>query len=171
MTAQLYVNDAATARQIREIWVNDAGTARRIQEIWVNDNGTARCVYLGDVIAIANATITDLSVDPNDSFAGYELQQDGDIQRQIGAASTDIGDWITPKVNMSAYECRATLNSGDTPTGTLNSWLALSVTRGWFLSQSVVGTQTCNLTIEIRRASDSVVMDSCTVVLTADVES
>ena len=169
-----YSNDNGTLRTIIGAYANDNGTLRTIYAAATNDNGTLRIAYF-DQISISNETISNTNTDPTDSFAGYELQSDGDIFRNTGigggAINTDIGDWITPKINMAAYQCRATLNSGTTPVGTLNTWLALTSNRSWSLTRSTVGSVTCNLTVEIRRASDGVVLDSCTVILTAEVES
>lgn len=170
--AELWVNDAGTARQIREVWVNDAGTARRIQEIWVNDNGTARQVFIGDLISIFDRTIVATTVNPGDATARWGLESDGDTVEQLNAVQSDIGDWITPKTNMANYEVRATLNSGTTPSGSsLGSWLVLNNTRSWQLLRTSIGLVQCQLFVEIRRASDGTVLDSATINLTAEVES
>ena len=170
-----YSNDNGTLRTLLGAYGNDNGTLRTCYAVATNDNGTLRIAYF-DQISIADATCSNTELDPDDAFAGYELQDDGDIFRNLGigggASNTDIGDWITPKINMAAYECRATLNSGTSPAGSaVGSWLALSSGRSWNLTRTSLGTVTCNLTIEIRRASDGTVLDSCTVILTATVDS
>lgn len=64
--------------------------------------------------------------------------------------------------NYSNYYVRATKLSGDTPSGTLNSWLQTNSNRAWSLSNSTADTTLgCVLRIEISNiASGSVVLDS-----------
>jgi hypothetical protein len=96
--------------------------------------------------------------------AAYRLEGDGDISHFGGA---DIGDWLSPKSGMDQYEVRATLDSGNTPTGSaLNAWLNLGSDRSWALSAPGTGTfKSCTLTIEIRRVSDHVIVDTASVYL------
>jgi hypothetical protein len=68
--AELWVNDAGTARQIRDIWVNDSGTARQIREIWVNDSGTARRVFSRGILFTFTAGSGDLQ-GTSTPIAGY----------------------------------------------------------------------------------------------------
>lgn len=167
MSAELWVNDAAVARQIREIWVNDAGTARKIQEIWVNDSGVARLIYQGAVVSISDTTVSRVTTTPASATASYALESDGDI---LGTLSADIGDWITPTSAAGGnYECRTTVLSGTLTSGTTGAWMALSTTRTWTLTQSGIGTNTASVLIEIRRTSDSVVLDSATITFNAEV--
>lgn len=171
MAAELWVNDSGVARQIRQVWVNDSGVARRIQEIWVNDSGTARRVYVSDVISIDSVT-----ADSNgtagiggSATAVYVLDSAGDIRYTVGSDSvTDNGDWIAPKTNMANYECRATLTSGTLSSGTTGAWLSLGTTRSWTRSRTISpGLTTTTFTLEIRRATDGVVMDTATITLQA----
>jgi hypothetical protein len=166
--ATIHVNDGGTWRQVTEVHVNDAGTWRRIQEVWVNDGGTWRQVFVGDQININNENIFASAGDPNPATAGYQIRGDGDIIETVNASSIDIGDWITPKVNMANYQVRATLNSGGplTASSATGVWLSSGV---WLVNQSGVGSRGANLTIEIRRAADGVVLDSATVTLSATV--
>jgi hypothetical protein len=168
MAAELWVNDAGVARQIREVWVNDAGTARRIQEIWVNDGGTARRIFVSDVISISDVTAESEEVNPAAATAAYRLTSAGNIEHTTGDNTVvDMGDWITPQTNMANYECRADIVSGTLSTGTTGAWQSLSSTRTWTKQQVINGTSTVSFTLQIRRASDAVVMDSATVTLTA----
>jgi hypothetical protein len=68
--AEIWVNDAGNARQIRDIWVNDAGVARQIREIWVNDAGTARRVYASGISFTFTAGVGDLQ-GTSTPIAGY----------------------------------------------------------------------------------------------------
>ncbi len=64
--------------------------------------------------------------------------------------------------NYSNYYVRATLITGDTPTGTLNSWLQTNTNRAWSQINTLNDTLLrCVLRIELsNRASGSVILDS-----------
>jgi hypothetical protein len=168
MTAQLWVNDASTARQIREVWVNDNGTARRINEIWCNDSGVARKIFVGDAISISDMSCVAGTVGLT-ATAVYTLGSDGNIYgTEISNTVIDRGDWITPQTNMSSFECRATLVSGTLTSGTVGTWLNLGSNRTWTRTRTTLGVSSTTMTVEIRRASDAVVVDSASITLTAD---
>lgn len=167
--AELWVNDSGVARQVREVWVNDSGVARRIQEIWVNDSGTARRIYLSDVITISDFTAQSFTTSPVNATATYRLENDGDIGATQGDNTiNDIGDWITPKVNMAAYEARADLLSGTLTSGTTGAWQSLASTRTWTLFSNSSLLLEASFTLSIRRASDAVVLDTATITLQAN---
>jgi len=106
------------------------------------------------------------TITPTPASASWTLESDGDIAK-TGAGAGDIGDWIAPKgAAPGSYECRATLNSGDTPSGTLGSWLALTSNRTWSHTTSGPGVLTCELLIEIRLGTT--VLDSTTVTITVE---
>lgn len=118
-------------------------------------------------------TVSDTTVSPTNASAQFQLQSDGDVARITvttgGGGTVDVGDWITPISAAGAnYEVRATVNSGSLSSGTTGSWLALSSTRTWAREQTTVGSSACELLIEIRNASTTVVMDSSTVTLQAE---
>lgn len=173
MSAELWINDSGTARQIREIWINDAGTARRIQQIWVNDSGTARLIFIGDHITISDATAASEVTSPATATAQYELTNAGLIRATQGSDTvTNIGVWITPTTNVANYEARVTMTSGSLTSGTVGSWLNLGTTRTWTLQYAAPGPgQNLSVfTLEIRRASDSVVVDTATITIRAEGE-
>lgn len=163
-----YVDDSGTVRKSQRVYVDDSGTVREIQRIYADDGGTVRLVFVNAVVSIANQNVQRIVVDPADATASYALESDGDIATNL----VDSGDWITPKAAAGAdYECRATVVSGTFTSGTFGSWLALSSTRTWTLTQTTLGTSTASMLIEIRRASDGTVLDSATISFEATVES
>ena len=107
----------------------------------------------GDRISLSNVGVS--STGAGSQTATYTLESDGDVMSDSTIfGPVDEGDWITPKASApSDYEARATLDSGDTPTGTLNSWQALTSNRAWSLTQSTTGSKQAILTIEIRKGS------------------
>lgn len=125
----------------------------------------------GDSISISNLTASANATSPTNAAATYALQNNGDVEATQGTnTAVDVGDWISPKGAASDfYEARATVTSGALSSGTAGSWLPLGTTRIW-TKQAVPGTgvQTCIFTLEIRRASDSVVVDSATITLQAE---
>lgn len=164
MTAQTYINDAGIARHIKEIWVDDNGVARRIQEIWVNDNGVPRAIFLEGTVSISNVNVTTT----NYETAFYRLLPTGVLQ-----TTNSSGFWISPQGGMDRYEVRATTLSqsgSGTFTGTTGAWLPLTSVRTWSAdrpSADGAGADIWQLSISIRRAADSTVVDTATITLTS----
>lgn len=99
---------------------------------------------------------------------GVRIATDGDVdERDAVSTYTDRGDWLLAGGTASDYEVQATLSSGDTPTGTLGSYLALSTNREWYLDTNG-GFETCVLAITIRRIANTSDSISFNVTLTAD---
>lgn len=118
------------------------------------------------------AQLTDQNVSSTGALsrtAGYRLNTSGIAESLIQAAYTTLETWLLIGAS-SAYECRATLNSGTLSSGTTGSWLALSSSREWTCVDSISDASPveANLTIEIRNASTLVVQDSATVTLYAE---
>ena len=115
-------------------------------------------------IADQNATH---SVGSGTATGGYRLNTSGIVEKRLGGSYTTLETWLSFGT-ASNYECRATVISGALSSGTAGSWLSLGTSREWTVTQSVVGTNTCDLTIEIRNASTLVVLDSATITIEAD---
>lgn len=116
------------------------------------------------------SNVTDSVIDPLDATAGIQLENDGDTVEIRQAGNTLIGYWVVPRSAAgAAYEARVTVNVGTLSTGTSGSWLALDTTRSWTVAQTVIGTKTANITLEIRKASTGVVLATATIDITATV--
>ena len=116
------------------------------------------------------ANSTDLAADPADAESGVMLENDGDLIEVDLSGNIDRGDWITPKSAAgNAYEARVTVNTGTLSTGTGGVWQALGTTRSWTVQQTVIGTKTANITVEIRLAITGLVLATKTVDITATV--
>lgn len=75
------------------------------------------------------------------------------------------GTWLLRGLN-SDFECRATGFSGSAlASGVLNTWQSLSASRSWSLAASSSVEKACTFTLEIRRASDGVVVASAVVTI------
>jgi hypothetical protein len=102
------------------------------------------------------------------STAGYRLNTSGIAEDQSASGYSTLESWILFGTT-SNYECRATLNSGTSPTGSaVGSWLALSSSREWYVTKASVGSTVCSLLIEIRNATTLVTLTSAVIDLEAE---
>jgi hypothetical protein len=165
MSADLYINDAGTARRIRQIYVNDGGVARRIKEAYINDAGTARQVYANGDVAIVTGTKTATGF----GLGLYELNSDGTRTTLNSEAGTQT--WINPRGGMWQYEVFATQTSfsgAGSAGGSFGSWLTLTGTRSWTVnrpSSAGAGSDQLVVALQIRRAFDSVVVATATITI------
>lgn len=132
----------------------------------------------GAVMCVAGGLNATVQLDPSyaiaDSTAGvtatatFTLETDGDIMSTtVTAGSVDLGDWLSNKAAAPGpFQARATLSVGDTPSGTLGSWVNLSTSPAWGLTQVAVGAKSCILTVEV--GVGGVAYDSTSVQLDAE---
>lgn len=107
-------------------------------------------------VSIIDTAVSDDVFYPASSTASYSLDSSGSPWMNYGTPAN--------------YECRATLTSGTFTSGTAGSWLALTSTRTWSVTQSgSVGTKGAIFTLEIRNASTLEVYDSATIDIHATV--
>ena len=108
-------------------------------------------------------TVTDERTTP--STASFTLNTSG-LYSSVGNQASVSGVWKQGPES-SNYEVRATVISGS-PSGTTGSWLSLSSSRTWSVSDSTgSGPITASLTIEIRDASTLTVYTTSTLSLSA----
>lgn len=77
----------------------------------------------------------------------------------IYGLANGLDKWFTlaPTVGAGAgYEIYATRTAGSLPTGTMDTWLPLSASQSWVLTQTGVGAKTSTLLIKIRTTSGAV---------------
>lgn len=119
------------------------------------------------LVSISNTTVSRSGT--TNTVAAYVVNTSGVIEKIQGAITTSFETWLLSGA-AADYEVRATLDSGDTPAGTLDTWLALSSTRSWSLEDATddATALTCGLTIEIRLVSSGVVQDIATVTITSN---
>lgn len=103
------------------------------------------------------------------STAGYRLNTSGIAEKLENAAYTTLETWLVMG-SSGSYEARATLNSGSLTSGTTGSWLALSSSREWTVTDSVfdLNPVEAEILVEIRNATTLAVIDSATVTLSAE---
>ena len=97
--------------------------------------------------------------------AVYQVHSDGNV---YAVGTSYVETWLQAGSN-SDFEIKAEFVSGDPLTsGTTGSWFNLSGTRTWGRNATAETFRITNLTFEVRRASDAVVIDSWSVTLEAD---
>lgn len=88
------------------------------------------------------------------SAASITVNSDGTVSRVGNESLGTMPNWFSPTTTGAgnSYWLRATATSGS-PSGTLNTWIALSTNRSYSVSRATAGTTSANLTFEI--ATDS----------------
>jgi hypothetical protein len=113
------------------------------------------------IVSLSNLNVSDSN--SGTSGASYELTNAGVINSYQLATPTAQGFWVTPQTGFSAWEVRATLNSGALTSGTTGSWLNLGTSRVWECSGAAVSSGAAQLLIEIRDVATSTVQASATI--------
>lgn len=127
-------------------------------------------VLTGNTVNIPSGNVVDFETQPTDARAEVFFNRDGTV------TSDPVGDinstWISPNSSTVGdnYEIYVADSGADVPTGTLDTWVALSSNQSWYLLETGVGTQSCTLTISIRRTGGST-LDTNTINLDATVDS
>ena len=123
----------------------------------------------GDTFPLPALTCLHGVASPASANARLQLNANGDVERIQGAGTTDIGDWISPKVRMANYEVRVTTISGTLSVGSAGVFQALSSTRQWGVTQAGIGSNAYSGTLEIRRIGDTNILFSASISMTATV--
>jgi hypothetical protein len=145
-----YMKIAGTWKEC-SVWMKVAGVWKQVTAL----------VSLPATILASDRQITATST------ASFTLNNTGTYVSS-GNVSSPSGTWLGSGA-ASDYECRATVTSGTLTSGTAGSWLNLGTTRSWSRNDTTAGATptTVNLTLEIRRASDGVVVASSAVTIRA----
>jgi len=122
-------------------------------------------------------SITDQYVygfDAPDAYAYYFLTAGGQVEQSEEAGGnnpTNLEQWCTPTNQSSNYEAFITITSGTLSGGSgTGTWLALSTTRNWFVTENQSGQQKiCVFTVQIRKIGTGTVLDTATITLEASV--
>lgn len=103
--------------------------------------------------------------------AAYRLNSSGEAQQNInGGGYTTLENWCVPGSQAVNYECYASVVSGFLTAGSAatDTWLPLSSSRLWQVTQSVIGIKEAIINVGIRRAGDSTILASADIYLTAE---
>lgn len=127
------------------------------------------------LISITNQTISGYTVTPDVSETAYNLGgvagQDGKVYSYTTYDGyVELEQWCTPTSQASNYEAYVTITSGYLDAGPTNTWVALNVSRQWFVSEGSSGnSRVCTFTVQIRRIGTTTVLDTATISLEAGV--
>lgn len=106
---------------------------------------------------------------PTNCFCEISFDEDGQIYTAtpnggVGA----VQNWVTPIAAASGlFEVLFTLNSGSLAAGTVGTWLTLDSVRAVSVSAAAPGSQSANVTAEVRY-NGGPPLDSATLTLLAD---
>jgi len=115
---------------------------------------------------------TAAAVAPADASVDVSISSDGFVKRLLnGASFANLYQWLLTGVNTD-FEFRASNLTGDTAnlTGSpFNVWQQAPI--GWTIlnSDNTAGSKACSWTVEVRRVSDFIVLDTTTFTIQADV--
>jgi hypothetical protein len=120
----------------------------------------------GGVLAFGTVTIDDHAVgnsviDPLDATCSISYQSGRNVVDHTAAV---LETWADAGLGAN-YEIRATKTGGVDPTSgpALSTWHNLGTTRTWELFRGSLGANNCYLTIEIREAGTSTILDSAAI--------
>lgn len=102
------------------------------------------------------------------SPAEYHISSGGSVFTRTSSTLANRGAWIANTADVGLYEARATLISNTFQSGSVGVWENLSTTRIWTRGAALNASQTVVFTIEIRRASDGVVLTSAQISMGCD---
>lgn len=122
-------------------------------------------------VNINGGNMNGFAISPTDATAGYQLNSSGAEQEINNSGTSTFNTWLLSGA-ASSYEVMATLNSGTLTAGTTGTWLNLGSTRAWTVvrTSNTAGSNSANLTIQIRPAGGGAVLDTAGVTLTATVD-
>lgn len=116
-------------------------------------------------VSITAQTFARVGTGSSSTTGSYTLDSDGNVYKHGPAL---LETWLVSGA-AGDYEVMATLQSGSSPTaGTMGSWLALSSDRTWSLTVGAGTEDHTTFLVEIRRASDGMILDSATITINVD---
>lgn len=118
-------------------------------------------------ISLSNATVVAPGVDPpvTSVTAGYSLNSDGSISKNVNGTKTNIGNWDSVANQGSSYECEFALTSGTTlSNNTATTWTNLGTNQGFALTHGV-GSVSSVVSVKIRDVATHTVQASCSITL------
>lgn len=150
------------------------GDAWHQPEVYVKYGDAWTLVHSAAVANLVGGSATHTSVSPETATAGYKITSAGSEQTDRGGTVLTTNQKVVdPASQLSNFEARLMVNSGNTPAGSpAGTWLSLGVTLSWYLSiGSIGGSRYCEATIQIRRKGETAILNSAVVSLAAFVSS
>jgi len=100
--------------------------------------------------------------------ASYKVDTNGSDYRGDGGVYTVNSQWVTPAAQGGNYEVYASIVSGTLTSGTTGSWVATSGSPLWVKTRIFNGVDSVSLSMQVRRAGYTTVLDTWNVSLTAE---
>lgn len=104
---------------------------------------------------------------PGTAAAGISFESDGWISLETTEGIFNPEERWLVQGTAADFECYFTISSGTLTSGTTGSWVAVSGSPTWRKTRTAAGSSSCIGTIQIRRISDGLVLDTVSVDLTA----
>jgi hypothetical protein len=100
--------------------------------------------------------------------AAYRLNTNGNVEYSENGGAYSVQEaWCVPAAQAVNYECYASLVTG-TATGTFDTWLALTSTRTWTVTQAIIGVTDTIINVGIRRVGNATILASADISLSAE---
>ena len=122
------------------------------------------------VITLTSRNVTSFSGGILSANAGWRASNDSYVYTGVGSGAptyTQREQWDSIPATVGNYEIYVSY-TGDTPSGTFNTWLNLGTTRTWLLTASPGNVLAATLSVQIRDTATSTVQATATINLTAD---
>lgn len=122
------------------------------------------------VITLTDRNVTSFSGGILSANAGWRASSDSYVYTGVGSGSpsyTQREQWDNQPATVGNYEIYVSY-TGDTPSGTFNTWLNLGTTRTWLLTASAGNVLAATLSVQIRDTATSTVRATATINLTAN---
>ena len=106
----------------------------------------------GELVSLTDRTVLAQAVDPSDASAGIRFRNDGQLQERVNGVYSVVADQWLRDLRTDAgneYQIKVDLTSGSTPSGTLGTWIDLSSSPEWLISQTSTGSKSCTLAISV----------------------
>lgn len=116
--------------------------------------------------AFDDTIANDFQFYPNSAYVQYSILDNG----YVTSTGNSSQQWAFPTSAASNFEVYATLASGSVTSGTFNTWLSLGTSRDWTCLQTSVGTESAQISLQVRKIGTTTVLDTWTVDLDATVE-
>lgn len=119
-------------------------------------------------ISISNLAASKTTSDGIPATGSFTFKTDRTVVDQDGVVLDTA--WLLAGYTPGNYSVRVTVNSGNTPTGTVGSWVAMSSDLTWSLTDAsgASGLKTATLGIEIKDNASGIILGTATYTLTAD---
>lgn len=164
-TEQASINIGGTFKTIDDCDVNIGGSWKQVTSIWVNIGGTWKRAWTNYDVNLDGAAFS------SGIHARAYINSDGTVDawtQESGYVQQDAAtDWIIPNASAASeadFEAKWDLTAGSTPDENTAGWtegVYADLTSDLYVGRSESpGVTTCDVTITIRRKSDSVVLAS-----------